>query len=248
MKKIILLFVIFNLLSCKNDSKEILEYDKEGNVISKMYVSNGDVLDSIIYFKNGVINKSFFYKKDKQLYYFKSFTSDGRIISEGNIVNKIKNGKWKYYDSNDRMRKIVEFKNISDEEYPNQEWNFDENKKIDINKSNYFSYKFENPKFESKKINELTIKYIPLIKKGTSSILVFSPDLNERFSNTKTIGKDSIGSSENFIFKVNIGFENAGKHNFRGYIVEYYYDKTLKKDVLQYKEKKTYIDIPITVN
>lgn len=249
MKNFFLGLILISLFSCNKKSNEIIEYNKEGKIISKMYVSNENFLDSAIYYKDGIVNKSYFNKRYSNFFYFKSFTSEGRLISEGNTINKIKEGKWKYYDSNDRMKKIVEFKNICNAEYPNQEWNYESNGKLNISKSSFFSYTFKNSKFEPKVSNELTIKYIPLIKKdGVISVIYFSPDFDDKFCNISEVNKDGLKSSDNgVVFKINIGFENRGEKKFRGYIEEHYFEDTNNKEIVNHKTRRVYVDIPIIV-
>lgn len=250
MKKIFLGLISIILFSCNEKSNEIIEYNKEGKLISKMYVNSDKVLDSAIHYKDGIVNKSYFDKHNTNSFYFKSFANNGKLIAEGNTINKLKEGKWKFYDSDNRMRKVVEFKNICDEEYPNQEWNYESNGKLNISKSSFFSYTFKNSKFESKVNNELTIKYIPLIKKeGVISVIYFSPDFDNKFCNINKVKKDGLKSSGNdVVFKINIGFKNKGKKNFRAYIEEHFYEDTNKKEMVNHKTRRVYIDIPIIVN
>lgn len=241
MKRIIIILA-FIVISCKGDIDEKIEYDKNGNVVSKMYVSKNKKLDSIIYYKKKEIFKTYFNKSDLDSAYCKVFNYDNKLISEGNTLKLIKYGNWKFYDSKGKIRKIVEFKNICGKEYPNQEWNYDENENLINQRSNYYIYKFKNVKFKAKESNELIIKYIPFIKKA-NYFLYFSPEFDNQFCNIEKVKKNGLGTNkDSIIFKINVGFENPGKEYFNGYIVE-----EESADEKHKSEKWTYISIPIII-
>ncbi|WP_177733523.1 toxin-antitoxin system YwqK family antitoxin [Flavobacterium inviolabile] len=247
MKKIILLGITFFFVSCKNETQEIIQYDKQGRVASKNYVSNNTSLDSVINFTNGIIDSKMFFSKDNESSCYVKYYDKLGIASEGNTINKVKDGRWKYYDSKNRLRKIVEYKNICNEEYANQEFNYDEKGKLLANKSSYYTYKFKTSKLESNKVNELTVNYVPFIKKGTTSLLVFSPEFDSSFCNINAVKKDSVSTTTHLTFKIDVSFGDKGKNNFRGYILEYYYKETSDKNVLKTRERKTFINIPVVV-
>ncbi|MFQ6601394.1 hypothetical protein [Flavobacterium sp. C3NV] len=248
-KKVILL-VFFILLSCKKNTKEIIQYDAEGKIVSKIYGNPAEFIDSIFYYKNGVIDSKMVTNKLNKLSFYVKYYDGKNIVSEGNTINKLKDNKWKYYNSKNKVEKVVEYKNICGEEYPNQEWNYDSKGNLDIPNSSFFSHTFKNSKFESKVKNELIIKYVPLIKKkGVISLIYFSPDFDNKFCNIDKIKKNGLKSSGNDIsFKINISFKNKGKKYFRGYIEEHFYEDTNNKEVVNHKTRKVYIDIPIIVN
>ena len=246
MKKIILLGITFFFVSCKNETQEIIQYDKQGKVASKNYVSNNTSLDSIINFTNGIIDSKMFFSKDNESSCYVKYYDKLGVVSEGNTINKIKAGRWKYYDSKNRMRKIVEYKNICNEEYANQEFNYDDKGRLIAERSTYYTHKFKDPKFELNKVNELTVNYVPFIKKGTTSLLVFSPEFDSSFCNINTVKKDSVSTTTNLTFKIDVSFGDKGKNNFRGYILEYYYKET-SENVFTRREKKTFINIPVVV-
>ncbi|MBN9284869.1 MULTISPECIES: hypothetical protein [unclassified Flavobacterium] len=247
MKKIILLGITFFFVSCKNETQEIIQYDKQGRVASKNYVSNNTSLDSVINFTNGIIDSKMFFSKDNESSCYVKYYDKLGIASEGNTINKVKDGRWKYYDSKNRLRKIVEYKNICNEEYANQEFNYDEKGKLLANKSTYYTYKFKTSKLESNKENELTINYVPFLKKGSNSFLVISREFDSSFCNIRTVKKDSASFFANQTFKVGVTFEKKGKNNFRGYILEYSYESTSDKNILKTRERKTFINIPVVI-
>ena len=247
MKKIILLVIIFFFVSCKNENQEIIQYDKQGKIVSKAYMNNDEEsLDSILYFNDGMMNSKMVFSKENKLSFYTKFYNKNGLESEGNTIYKIKDGKWKYYDSKNRLRKIVEYKNICNEEYANQEFNYDDKGRLIAERSTYYTHKFKDPKFELNKVNELTVNYVPFIKKGTTSLLVFSPEFDSSFCNINTVKKDSVSTTTNLTFKIDVSFGDKGKNNFRGYILEYYYKET-SENVFTRREKKTFINIPVVV-
>lgn len=247
MKKIILLIIILSLSSCEN-YKEELKYDKEGNITSKKYISNKGKLDSVIYYKSNMINKLYFNKGDSNLYFFKSFTLDGKPIAEGNISNKLKDGKWKFYGSNDKVRKIIEFKNICNTEFPNQGWSFDRNGKLDKNLLNYhYTYEFRDKLLKLGGTSEVKIEYTPMNKKDAIYVINFSFEIDSTFCNVKEVEKYSF-KSDNAIFQIPLQLEVKGKHSIRGYIEEHVFKDTLNREIFNHISRKVYIDIPLVVN
>jgi len=249
MKKIIiLLFIVFSILSCKNDTEEIIQYDKEGNILSKNYISNGKSLDSTIYLKNElVITKIIFNKDNKSECYVKYYDNNGKLESEGNTINKIKIGKWKFYGSKTKEAKIVEFENICGEEYPNQEWNYDDKGKLNLDIRSYYTYKFKSPVFKSGGTNILTINYTPMIKKGAICIINFSNKIDSTFCNVDKIEKVAFRSSDSLTFTVPMMLDEIGKHNFRGYIEEHVFEEVKNSNLSNHKIRRVYINIPFEV-
>lgn len=248
-KKIIVISIIFNFFSCKNDVEEVIQYDKKGNVLSKNYVSDGGKsLDSTIYFKNNKVDSKFFFKKNSDKECYIKFYNDGKLIAEGNAINKIKIGKWKFYGVKVNDVKIVEFKNICGEEYSNQEWNYDNTGKMKINLCTYYTYQFKNPILKNGTTNALTIKYIPMVKKGSISTINFSNEIDSTFCNVDKVQKNAFRSSDSLTFTIPMMLDEIGKHNFRGYIEEHVFEETQNSKLTNHKTKKVYIDIPFEVN
>lgn len=248
-QKTVILLVFFTLFSCKKNTNEIIQYNQEGKIISKIYGNPTKFIDSIIYYKNDMVDSKMIANKLNKLSFYVKYYDGKKLMSEGNTLNKLKDSKWNYYNSKGKVEKVVEYKNICDEEYPNQEWNYDAKGDLDIAKSSFFSYTFKNSKFESMVNNEITIKYVPFIKKnGVISIIYFSPDFDNKFCNINKVKKNGLKPSEDgFIFKINIGFKNKGKKYFRGYIDEHFYEDTNKKEMVNHQTRRVYIDIPIIV-
>lgn len=248
LKKIVLILIITFLFSCSKESKEVIKYNSTGDIVSKMYIRDEKSLDSIIYFNNGILDsKIIFNKINKLSCYVEYYDSKGQLMSEGNTINKIKNGKWKYYDSNASLKKIVEFKDICNEEYPNQEWNYNEKGKLNLEICSYYTYKFKSPVFKSGGTNILTINYTPMIKKGAICTINFSNKIDSTFCNVEKVEKVAFRSSDSLTFTVPMMLDEIGKHNFRGYIEEHVFEEVKNSNLSNHKIRRVYIDIPFKV-
>lgn len=248
MRKILILFIFILTLSCKQSDEMTTEYDKNGKIISKIYGNPEESLDSIIYFKNGVIDSKMIAISSNTLsFYVKYYDDYGNLKSEGFTFDKIKIGKWKFYDSKTKNVKIVEFKNICGVEYPNQEWNYNNKGKLNLDIRSYYTYKFKNSEFKNGGTNFLTVKYIPLVKKGSVCTINFSNEIDSKFCNIDKIKKISFRSSESKTFSIPMMLVSKGKKNFRGYIEEISYEKINNSKLLQEKLRRVYIDIPFEV-
>ncbi len=248
MKKIIIIFAVFCFISCKKETEEIIQYDKTGNILSKNYVSDGGKsLDSTIYYKNNKVDSKFFFKNNSDIECYIKYYDDKGIVSEGNAINKVKVGKWKFYGSKPKEVKIVEFKNICEEEYPNQEWNYDTSGKMKINLCTYYTYQFKNPVLKNGTTNALIIKYIPMVKKGSISTINFSNEIDSTFCNVDKVKKNAFRSSDSLTFTIPMMLDETGKHNFRGYIEEHVFEEVKNSKLTNHKTKRVYIDIPFEV-
>ena len=239
--------IVFIFLSCKNDTKEFIQYDKDRKIVSKIYGNSKKSLDSIIYFKNGIIDsKMIVNPKNKFSFYVKYYDSIG-VSSEGNTLNKIKIGKWKYYDSKKRIRKIVEFKNICGEEYPNQEWNYNDQGDLKMSISTYYKYKFKSQMFKKGETNILMISYVPMTKKDPICTINFSNKIDSTFCNVDMVEKVAFRSSDLITFTVPMMLDEIGKHNFRGYIEEHEFEEIKNSTISNHITRRIYIDIPFKV-
>jgi len=275
MKKIILFLTILGLISCEKRYKEIVKYDTTGTVVTKSYLDSNQKLDSLIQYENKkVVFKMYFNKLNTNYCYVNQFDYRGKLNAEGNYVNKIKIGKWIYYNSKMKTKKIVQYINLCGSEYPNQVWTyndqdvllnniwvFDAKDSLSKNLSSYYNYKLDNTKILKDKSYELEINYVSMLKTDHSeyvpklnsshSILIMSPDFDKNFCNItdSKIKKDTLGSyplQNHWI--INIKFASKGRKYFRGFIEEYWNEKGTKKGYVQPMKKRTYINIPIFVN
>ncbi len=238
------------MLSCKNNNEETIQYDENGEIASKIYGDPKSGLDSVIYYKKGILDsKMIVTNPNKLILYVKYYDKNGKIESEGSTTNKIKDGKWKYYDSNGHVHRIIEYKNICGKEYTNQTWKYDENNKIVLDSSSFITYSLKDPIFKAKKDNVLTIKYIPNVKRAeVIPIIYYSPDLDSTFCNIDKLKIQGLNSpTDDYVYTINISFDNKGKQKFMGYIVEHSLLKTNKKDSLDHFVRNMYIDIPFDV-
>lgn len=246
MKKITAFFCILSILSCKNDTEEIINYDINGNVFSKNYVSNGNSLDSIIYLKNNIIDYKVYFNNNSTDTCYVKYYDKNKISSEGSIVKKIKFGKWKFYNSKGKIRSIVEFKNICGEEYPNQEWNYNFDGKLNQDFCNYYTSTLEKLRIiEGVQVVDLKIYYIPMNKKKAICKIHFSPEIDNTFCNTDKVETYSLNSNKSFVFTIPLKTEGIKDNNFKGYIEEHLFETQNKKETVNHKIRRIYIDIPI---
>lgn len=246
---IILILIVFTQFSCKRDDGVICQYNKDGELISKNYLGNGKFLDSVIYFKKGIVDAKIYFKNHQKLNcYVKYYDSHGRLTYEGNTYNKMKVGKWKYYDDENRKCKVVEFKNICNKEYPNQEWNYDYMGKLKMDFCTFFTYKIEKARIiEGVKVNDLKIHFTPMFKNGSVCKINFSPEIDSNFCNVDAVQKYTLNSDNSYVFTIPLKSEDIGENNFTGYIEETYDESTNKEDFVNHRVRRVYIDIPIFV-
>lgn len=262
----ILLILVF-FVSCSKSKKEYFENGnlkaeyqttKKGSLEGefKLYYKNGNI-KSIDLFKNNIkIDSSKFYdslnsktikkvvfwnKNSLENYYLKNYEK-GEIFNEGQISNSLKTGKWKYYKDK-KIDKVLQYKNINDIQYLNQGWYFD--KLGDTIEESGNNYKFNYSGTQKKKLTEvdISITYNPLIAINSDVILLFSNQLDEKFSNIDKVTLDTVVFANNKVdFKIGI----KGNVNFRGLIKEY--ANIVPKDSIVYKERFVYLDEIISVN
>ena len=265
----ILLILVF-FLSCSKSEKEYKEYFENGNLKAeyqttkkgslevefKLYYKNGNI-KSIDLLKNNIkIDSSKFYdslnsntikkvvfwnKSSEENYYLKNYEK-GEIFNEGQISNSLKIGKWKYYKDK-KIDKILQYKNINDLQYLNQGWYFD--KLGDTIEEYGTNYKFNYSGELKKNLIEvdISIVYNPLIAINSDVILLFSNQLDEKFSNIDKVVFDTVVFKKN---KANFKLGIKGNVNFRGFIKEY--ANIVPKDSIVYKERFVYLDEEISVN
>lgn len=248
MKKIIMFIVTFFFLSCKKDFEEIIQYDRSGKILSKKYISNSRKLpDSIMFFKNNEIKTKFIFKENNYKEFYVKYYKNKKIVSEGNVINKKRIGKWKFINHKANTLKIVEFKNICGDEYPNQEWNYRDKDKLDFNFSSFYYFKLKNTISRKGGTNYLTIKYVPMIKKETICMIHFSKEIDSLFCNVDKVKKDGFRLTDSLTFTLPLKFESRGKKNLRGFIEEHLFQDVKGSDYSNHKIRTVYFDIPIEV-
>ncbi len=249
MKKTILLLAILSLISCKKSDDEIIRYDSAGVVITKSYLDSNQKLDSLIQFEKGkIIFKMYFNKLNANYCYVKQFDDKGKPTSEGKYIYKTRLGKWKFYDSKMRIKRIVEYINLCGKTHLNQEWDYDEKGKLDINKSSYFTYKIDKQSIilDGEKVNNLKIFFIPGFKKGSVCTINLSQEINKNFCNVDSVEKFSLKSDDKFTFTIPIKSDDLNrKFNLKGYIEENHFDDSVP--ALGHRIRRVYIDVPIKI-
>lgn len=246
MKDVLILVLLFVLYSCEKTNGEVIEYDINGKVISKSFIKDKNNFDSIYFFKDGLIFRKVIFNEYNKNYIIKNYDKDQHLISEGPAIDSIKIGIWHFYNIKNEIVKKVEFKKICSSEYPNQEYTYQENRKINISKSSFYQYSLKEIFHDSRKYYNININYVPLLKNKSSTVLFFSTEIDKDFCNVDSIRKDTVPSSGGrFNFLFNVAFKTKGNKNVRGYISEYYYEDTSNKKFVEIQERRVFFDIPI---
>ncbi|OUS13586.1 hypothetical protein A9Q93_09090, partial [Nonlabens dokdonensis] len=175
---------------------------------------------------------------------------NGYVRKEGTLLNdSILIGRWKLYKDR-QLQEIIEFKNIRNKSYLNQNWIFD--KKGDTIGGNYFYKKYEDTVVLGQK-NRIHLYFndYSISEKSNSYLLVpkYGYNLDPKFTNENRIPLDTIKnlSDKNMdVLELN-GLENdiildiyskeTGKKNFRAILINHIVQT---KEVL--KDRKFYIE------
>ena len=258
MNKLNLLIIISFFISC---GKKIEKKDENGNLMKLYYLNskgnlngtykkfdengkisvihnyeNGKLIDSSVFFKNGIIDE-IIYRKNSDTTFVKIF-SNGKIYASGNSYNKNKLGKWNFYKEN-KPSKTIEFINLCGKQYTNQGWDY-----LNKEKSNFYEIKGLKSMYKRNENIFAQIDYHSLWKDESFSIFKFSPYAKNDFCNID-LNKLDIIKSENHKFILKVNFSKSGKKILRGYINEFKFVKEYNKKFTL--ERRMYIEIPIDI-
>lgn len=265
-KYILVLLLCVALVSC-NGKK--IEYYSDGSILKKYTVNDNNQMNGIYeeFFKNGKLKVKHIYNngklKDSSVYYDKNsgkiiqvdfhqkennsyvriFTDykTGKISHEGNF-NKQKKGKWRYYDNDGKLIKVIEYVDLCGTQYTNQGWSYDRSGKVIEKGSNYYTLKTKRSQCKINEVINMDIHYQPILSIKSITFLCMSPKIKQDYCNLNTEKLDTL-FSENNNFNFKLSFSKVGKKYIRGFIKEIYYDKNID----QTSERIIYIDIPFNV-
>ncbi len=247
----------------KNDKFDGIykEFYKNGNLMIKHNYSNGSLVDTSYFYNidNSIKTIKIWSKIDTvQVLNFKSDI----IESEGAMLkDKIKIGKWKYYDKESNLAKEIEYFNISNEEYVNQVWYFNKDKTILESEGNNITF---NVSSDTVTVYE-PVKILIAVKSPffsyDSNVYVCIPngnlsDLKQDFSNIREIKLDTLLSIKNekimkdyqkynLFVSFGLEFDKVGKYHIRGFVSEIAPNNgNIKFDKAKYNmlERKIYFD------
>jgi hypothetical protein len=259
----------------KNDSilhGKLVKYYKSGNKELESIYKDGKRIDSTIYYydsnKNDIEAIRYWLKDDFSEYL--SFTKKHNIISKGSYKGDIKIGNWYYYRNN-KLYRVIEYKNINDETYLNQDWFFN-NKGDTLNQGSHMQYKISS---DTINLGEAIEFYFwstqPIMPDYYSDYAVViskhsDKNFNYNFSNETTIVKDTIPSfkydgidhsdiPKNIELNKHVRFQatisQKGEYNFRGYFAQFIKTDSITifeaKTPVNFKVRKIYFDIPIYI-
>lgn len=263
---VVILFLI--LSSCKNKK---VEYFSNGNIHKEYYLKNDALVgDYLTYYNNGNIKSVDLYKNnikvdstvfydslinkkiskiiywkntDLDSFYVKNF-QNGKISSEGIISDSMKLGTWKYY-KNEVLEKKFQYKVISNKQYSNQGWVFNEKGDTLKSKSNYYKLIIPDKIKQNQNIT-IKIEYNPIISLESSLTFLCSKHYNHDFSNINLVKPDSIFGIKNVI-EFKFRSKKSGKINLRGVLKEYANLIPEYSNGHTYKERLIYIDEPLFI-
>ncbi len=247
MKYILLFLLIINLMSCSKGENTVINYNKNGKLISKTYPSLelSRPIDSIIYFKNNKVDYKVIFKTKEDVF-VKYYDPKEKLICEGNTTKKMRNGKWKYYRENGSLDKVIEYINLCGQQYVNQGWYFKENGDTIYRKSNFVNIKISNGNFKINEKHEFKFSYKKILGPKSEFMLMISPDVDDKFCNIEKINISKQYSKVNQII-AKIGFATAGKKTLRGYITEFQDSIISGEKMPKIAERRVYFQIPIVV-
>lgn len=283
--KIILIPIFFLFLACKDKKTEYYpnggiwkEYhlkDSRLNGKFKEFYTNGNVKELKEYKDGKEIDSSIFFYKDipNKVKYIDHILEDsikrifynvlGHKESEGYIVKNRPLGKWVFYNEDNLIKNIREYKRINGSDYINQEWYLNQNEDTIYEQSYFFEIVSKDTFFIKEDFKAALILKVPFYKNNDSEIevVVASPeskyDFKADFSNVKNVRKKSFynlskdvknqkwfsGINGNFKHIAAFGkkINHTGNQIIRGYILEYTNDSINRKERKMYFEKTIFV-------
>lgn len=114
------------------------------------------------------------------------------LIAKGQMDDTLKIGYWKYYDQENRLVAISDYKIVNDKSYLNQEIVFDKSGDTIFEKSSYFSFSFGHD-------NSVQLKFKKILDQESYAFFIYSDKINSDFSNIDVVKLDTIFFKEDQI-------------------------------------------------
>jgi len=221
---VILLSFIF-IISCKEKSGDKL-YNYNGKIIKLDFVTPKDSLFNGYggeHYENGALKSLTFFENGKIIDTLVYYYENGNVKKKGLVENNMEYGWWSYNHENGKLNKKIEWFQLRDSIYKNQEIYFDVNEDIRIAPSTYFVLQIPDTIQIGKNIahinnyisnaNDFDVRYLKVI-------------IENRYSDTeKRIDTFTNGSSSPFF---GIYADKIGWKIVEGMIEE----KTIKTDTI----------------
>lgn len=164
------------------------------------------------------------------LKFVKNVKVNDSLLGEGYLKNSLKVGNWKYFDKNNNLVAVNEYKIINNGTYLNQEIVFNKNGDTIFDKSHFYTY---STRVNDKKERFLSIKYKRIFEGDSYLMFVYNKDLKSDFSNLNDLKLDTL------LFENNtLEIQYPKKSEIRGVINEI---KFLSDSV--FDTRKVYIEI-----
>jgi antitoxin component YwqK of YwqJK toxin-antitoxin module len=223
----------------KNDKfqGEYKEFYENGNLKVKHNYSDGILIDTSYYYGTDKLKKTIKVWSKIDTVQVLNFQTNGNIESEGfKLKDKIKIGKWKYYDKEKNLAKEIEYFNVSNKEYVNQVWYFDKEKNIVESEGNYMTFDVSNDTVTVYEPVKILIALKSPFFSYDSNVYGCIPsgklsDLKQDFSNIEQIKLDTLPSIKNekiikdyqkynLFVSFGLEFDKVGTQHIRGFISE----------------------------
>ncbi|MFK5982182.1 MAG: hypothetical protein QM499_04635 [Flavobacteriaceae bacterium] len=259
-----LIITLLFLTSCNKDRLITkTEYFENGNIRVTHLLKNGKNIDSSIYYFNNVktttINQIRYWKDSTSC--IKLFDKNEILLSEGEIKNKDINfriGFWKFYKKNGNTN-IVEYKNINDKSYFNQNWVV-KNKDTLTGRGNFFDSFFIRDTISLGEFVKVHFYLQQPYFSRDSDIEIILPKydllLNDDFSNLydietftyQSLKNDGIPHPDipeeyypiNHDIEFGLQYTTPGEKRIRGVLIEN--NNKNKFDSLEYRERRLFFD------
>jgi len=237
-------FLIMILFSCNRNTET--EYNDNGDIEAIHIIKNGKRSDSsIYYYPNKNIAKILYYLKSDTIFE-KDFSENSVLLSEGKNFKKKMVGKWKFYNEDGRLDKIIEYIDVCGKQYLNQGWYFSQNGDTIFDKSNFVNIKIDRGNFKIHKRYPIVFNYNKLLGNKSKVIVYFSTFVGKNFCNIEQIPVIADSSYTGKIVS-NFLFTKSGKKNLRGVLLESIDSIAPGETKKQHAERMVYFDIPVTV-
>lgn len=234
---VILILIIF--YSCNENKKVEISY-LHGKLYKKKFISDDDKIDSIYtyYGEDGLIKlKELIISKNKTK--FIEYHKNGNKSIEGYTFNNKFFDKISFYDKDQHLIKLLDYKIICNQSYLNQVILYNKNKIIEQS-SNYLKVLVSNNQVSINESLSIKFLYAKAFNLNSKISLFIGDEVDSSFCDVKD--KTSLFCSTNGNSLISkISFSSKGYKILRGYIEE-----KNEKDVTVYY-RKVYFEILIKV-
>jgi antitoxin component YwqK of YwqJK toxin-antitoxin module len=149
LKVLLVITCALEVISCGGEAKNIKQSEKvtrfpDGKIKERIIKVNTDSIDFMgeQFYPSGSIESRYSLKNGLLHGYYREYYQNGKISFEGLFVLGRKKGSFKYYDSTERLQKIINFINYQDSSVsrPNEVMVFDEKGDTVFERSYFYNF------------------------------------------------------------------------------------------------------------